>query len=207
MPTTVGFGAHGSYAGLQKIAVWTDEGPERAKREKALGWFNRTLETSKAEKARFAKMVDRLMHRSRTATTAAEAQRCLDELEVALYSLPDGSRDADGELYHATQVAYSAEEAREERRRLRLEIDHLREFLKPGFEVKFKTASCYEAPQRVLYRAAKESEIPNFKGSYLGRFPLDSADFWTSDHLSERPRSVDAFLGTRARGTLTLKRG
>ena len=31
------------------------------------------------------------------------------------------------------------------------EIDHLREFLKPGFEVKFKTASCYEAPQRVLY--------------------------------------------------------
>ena len=55
-------------------------------------------------------------------------------------------------------------------------------------------------------RAAKESEIPNFKGSYLGRFPLVLADFWTSDHLSERPRSVDAFSGTRARGTLTLKR-
>ena len=29
-------------------------------------------------------------------------------------------------------------------------------------------------------RAAKESEIPNFKGSYLGRFPLVSDDFWTS---------------------------
>jgi hypothetical protein len=57
-----------------------------------------------------------------------------------------------------------------------------------------------------LHRAAKESEIPNFKGSYLGRFPLVSADFWTSDHLSERSRSVDAFSGTRARGTLTLKR-
>ena len=55
-------------------------------------------------------------------------------------------------------------------------------------------------------RAGKESEIPNFKGSYLGRFPLVSADFWTSDHLLERPRSVDAFSGTRARGTLTLKR-
>ena len=55
-------------------------------------------------------------------------------------------------------------------------------------------------------RAAKESEIPNFKGSFLGRFPLVSADFWTSDHLSERSRSVDAFSGTRARGTLTLKR-
>jgi hypothetical protein len=37
---------------------------------------------------------------------------------------------------------------------------------------------------RAALRAAKESEIPNFKGSYLGRFPLVSADFWTSDHLS-----------------------
>ena len=55
-------------------------------------------------------------------------------------------------------------------------------------------------------RAAKESEIPNFKGSDLGRFPLVSAEFWTSDHLSERSRSVDAFSGTRARGTLTLNR-
>ncbi|KAH8051062.1 ATPase [Aureococcus anophagefferens] len=53
-------------------------------------------------------------------------------------------------------------------------------------------------------RAAKESDIPNFKGFDLGRFPLVSADFWTSDHLLERPRSVDAFSGTRARGTLTL---
>ena len=59
---------------------------------------------------------------------------------------------------------------------------------------------------QVAVRAAQESEIPNFKGSYLGRFPLVSADFWTSDHLSERSRSVDAFPGTRARGTLTLKR-
>ena len=54
--------------------------------------------------------------------------------------------------------------------------------------------------------AGKESEIPNFKGSDLGRFPLVSADFWTSDHLSDRSRSMDAFFGTRARGTLTLKR-
>jgi len=55
-------------------------------------------------------------------------------------------------------------------------------------------------------RAAQESEIPNFKGSYLGRFPLVSADSWTGDHLSERSRSVDVFTVTRARGTLTLKR-
>ena len=37
-------------------------------------------------------------------------------------------------------------------------------------------------------------------------FPTVSADIWTSDHLSERSRSVDAFSGTRARGTPTLKR-
>ena len=54
--------------------------------------------------------------------------------------------------------------------------------------------------------AAQESEIPNFKGSDLGRFPLVLANSWTSDHLSERSRSVDAFFGTSARGTLTLKR-
>jgi hypothetical protein len=58
----------------------------------------------------------------------------------------------------------------------------------------------------VVCRVAQESEIPNFKGSDLGRFPLVSADLWTSDHLLERSRSVDAFSGTRARGTLTLKR-
>ena len=58
----------------------------------------------------------------------------------------------------------------------------------------------------VRFGAAKESDIPHFKGSDLGRFPVVSADFWTSDHLSERSRSVDAFSGTRARGTLTLKR-
>ena len=62
------------------------------------------------------------------------------------------------------------------------------------------------ADVRVPARAAQESDIPNFKGSYLGHFPLVSADFWTSDHLSERSRRVSAFSGTRARGTLTLKR-
>ena len=52
----------------------------------------------------------------------------------------------------------------------------------------------------VMDGAAKESEIPNFKGSFLGRFPLVLADFWTSDRLSERSRRVDAFFsGTRAR--------
>jgi len=48
--------------------------------------------------------------------------------------------------------------------------------------------------------AGKGRDIPDFEGAYLDRFPLVSADFWTSDHLSERSRSVDVFFsGTRAR--------
>ena len=45
------------------------------------------------------------------------------------------------------------------------------------------------AKNSAIFRAGKGCEIPNFKGSYLGRFPLVSADFWTSDHLSERSRT------------------
>ncbi|EGB06959.1 hypothetical protein AURANDRAFT_65157 [Aureococcus anophagefferens] len=61
-------------------------------------------------------------------------------------------------------------------------------------------------------RAAKESEIPNFKGSYLGRFPLAGADAtcvdsngWTALHYSVHPKRTchtkDAVLAvlTRAR--------
>ena len=67
-------------------------------------------------------------------------------------------------------------------------------------------AGCQLVLKMVFTRAGQESEIPNFKASYLGHFPLVSADFWTSAHLSERSRSLDVFSVTRARGTLTLKR-
>ena len=42
-------------------------------------------------------------------------------------------------------------------------------------------------------RRGKGCGIPTFKGSYLGRFSLVSADLWTIDLLSERSRSVDVF--------------
>ena len=61
-------------------------------------------------------------------------------------------------------------------------------------------ASVLDRYERVPYGAGKGCDMPNFKGSSLGRFPLVSADFWTGDHLSERSRSVGAFCGTRARG-------
>ena len=58
----------------------------------------------------------------------------------------------------------------------------------------------------VVNRAAQGCENPNFKGSYLGRYPLVLADFWTSDHLSARSRSMSVVSRTRARGTAKLKR-
>ena len=52
----------------------------------------------------------------------------------------------------------------------------------------------------------KGAKVANFKGSYLGRFPLASADVSTSDHLSERSRSMSVVSRPRARGTAKLKR-
>ena len=48
--------------------------------------------------------------------------------------------------------------------------------------------------------------LANFKGASLCRFPLVLADFSTSDHLSERSRSMNVASRTRARGTAKLKR-
>ena len=59
--------------------------------------------------------------------------------------------------------------------------------------------------RRARTGAGKARDAPDFKGSELGRFPLVLADFWTSDHRSERSRRVDALFGTRARGTRTSK--
>jgi hypothetical protein len=50
-----------------------------------------------------------------------------------------------------------------------------------------------------LVGAGTGRDVPDFKGSSLGRVPLVSAHFWTSDHPSERSRSVDAFCSERAR--------
>ena len=52
----------------------------------------------------------------------------------------------------------------------------------------FKDLPVSGTHSHAFVRAAKGCENPNFKGSYLGRFPLVMADFWTSDHLSERSR-------------------
>ena len=61
-----------------------------------------------------------------------------------------------------------------------------------GVHAKLEVIECnncsLEALPSAQDRAGKGCEIPNFKGSYLGRFPLVLAHFWTSDHLSERSR-------------------
>ena len=71
--------------------------------------------------------------------------------------------------------------------------EFLIEFFTIGFDAKRESARVHrelteKIHAKVADRAGKGCEIPNFKGSYLGRFPLVSADFSTSDHLSERSR-------------------
>ena len=116
---------------------------------------------------------------------------CLEVQQPMARYLADGSKTVETRRYElpswATNVEVAVLETKDE----------------PGL------STLGEAPDQgagllVGFRAAKACEIP--KGSYLGRPPLVSADFWTSDHLSERSRSVDPFSGTIARGTLMLKR-
>ena len=87
-------------------------------------------------------------------------------------------------------------------RHMTVTLENVRELYDAAFAPKDVDMTLDEAATR----AGKGCEIPNFKGSYLGRFPLVLADFWTSDHLSERSRPRTSFFGTRARGTATLKR-
>ena len=77
-------------------------------------------------------------------------------------------------------------------------LDHVRVRTEFYFE---PTLAEYPFQTQVLPVAAEGCENPNFKGSYLGGFPLVLADFGTSDHLSERSRSMNFDARTRAHGT------
>ena len=122
------------------------------------------------------------------------------ELRGAGFSLRDRIRpDKDGGVSRAAFVALAPTIAK-------WPTGDQERWTKEAVSLVAAVRSMREAGERAEVRAAKGCEIPNFKGSYLGRFPLVLADLWTSDHLSERSRSVDAFSGTRARGTLMLKR-
>ena len=87
----------------------------------------------------------------------------------------------------------------------------------PDAEVDAAVADVLEArvPRRVvrLERRVRDlggkraRRVANFlKRSYLGRFPLVLAQFWTSDHPSGRTQGVDAFPSGIASRTSTLKR-
>ena len=71
---------------------------------------------------------------------------------------------------------------------------------------------CNEAAWRRVSRERsrpgpeKGANIPTSKARDLGRVPLVSTDFWTSDHLSERSRSVRVLSGTRGAPALSKRR-
>ena len=79
--------------------------------------------------------------------------------------------------------------------------------LPADFAPPWRRAYATHVVRLVAHRAAQESEIPNFKGSSLGHFPLVSADFWTNRLLSSSSRSTAEELASKRPHTLTLKSG
>ena len=139
------------------------------------------------------------------ACVAALADAARDSLSEAAYrAFLDGAER--GTRRTALHVAAGAGAAAAAAALLRAGADATKVDAAGGTALRSAVDRGHEPCARALLGAGQESDIPNFKASYLGHFPLVSADFWTSDHLSERSRSVDAFSGTRARGTLMLKR-
>ena len=75
--------------------------------------------------------------------------------------------------------------------------------LPPTYEVPSIAKRCRDYADEVAERRGTRARRSQLHG--LGRFPLASADFWTSDHPSERSRGFFCF-GTHVCGTLTSKR-
>ena len=75
--------------------------------------------------------------------------------------------------------------------------------LPPTYEVPSIAKRCRDYADEVAERRGTSARRSQLHG--LGRFPLASADFWTSDHPSERSRGFFCF-GTHVCGTLTSKR-
>ena len=166
-------------------------------RQVAEGGFSRVLGGTAAGGARVVVKELRCEEREQAARAEREILSCRACAHESVVRLLDSGvrRDGGARVYGLVFPRYD--------RGLRGELD-ARLVHRPAPPLAPRAAAAVLAD--VAAGAARESELPNFKGSFLGRFPLVSADLWTSDHLSARPRSVDAFPGTRARGTLTLKR-
>ena len=127
-----------------------------------------------------------------TARMKASIEKQLNRLLVQLEDLEEFRGELDDDEYEETK-AETMEQLRE--------FEASLEALTAG---DMTLVSDLNSVQLAIQGAIREAF--NRAGQDLSRFPLVLADFWTSDHLSERSRSVDAFLGTRARGTLTFKR-
>ena len=127
-----------------------------------------------------------------TARMKASIEKQLNRLLVQLEDLEEFRGELDDDEYEETK-AETMEQLRE--------FEASLEALTAG---DMTLVSDLNSVQLAIQGAIREAF--NRAGQDLSRFPLVLADFWTSDHLLERPRSVDAFSGTRARGTLTLKR-
>ena len=119
------------------------------------------------------------------------APPALTRLPLAYFRDLLAGRCRERSLSEAAEVDYVVVDARsEEERRATgaFAIGEVKDVALRVEVVALAPEACLDGSGDVALRAGKGCEIPNFKGSYLGRFPLVLADFWTSDHLSERSR-------------------
>ena len=123
-----------------------------------------------------------------TARMKASIEKQLNRLLVQLEDLEEFRGELDDDEYEETK-AETMEQLRE--------FEASLEALTAG---DMTLVSDLNSVQLAIQGAIREAF--NRAGQDLSRFPLVLADFWTSDHLLERSRSVHAFSG----GTPTLKR-
>ena len=113
----------------------------------------------------------------------ADVEAGLAEATTGAVEVEGGAKAIEGALFRAWGRFLGVVRATGSRVAARLRKEYLDD------AAAFWAARAVSRERRVQLRAGKGCEIPNFKGSYLGRFPLVLAEFWTSDHLSERSRT------------------
>ena len=138
--------------------------------------------SEKEEKRRIEKAMDRAEQKIRAA--ASKVERMAKKHE-------DEGRELEEKRTEVARLYKDCRESRESSDKYKFEWDRSKE-------------EVAELNDRIM---RQHTEHARLRGLFrdLGHLPRVSADEWTSDHLSERPRSVHPFSGARARGTVPSK--
>ena len=190
--------------------------------------------TSDASDARSERLREQNQNEALLRSQLAEATKAAGDAKHECGRLRSACRQAQADAERCVKVAEAAAEAaskrEEENKRefLRQKASHDGALVEAQRRVDAKIAQLEHDYRRDAHATVKEREeahaaalarerseheqkkkgekLANFGGSSLGRSPLVSAHFSTSDHLSGRSRRTDPFSGPSASKTPMLKR-